>query len=68
VTREEHLAWAKQRAHEELDRGSITNAVASMLSDLGKHEDLEKSVRVGVMIALTVRDRESCQRWIDGFN
>lgn len=68
MTRAEHLAWAKQRAHAELDRGDIANAIASMLSDLGKHPETERSVQIGAMVMLMVRDRESCKRFIDGFN
>ena len=40
-TRDEHLAWCKQRALEYADRGDTTNAVASMMSDLGKHPETE---------------------------
>jgi hypothetical protein len=43
MTRDEHLAWAKARALEYLDRGDIREAVASMLSDLSKHPDLKGS-------------------------
>lgn len=71
MNRAEHLEWAKKRAHEALDRGgkdAITDAVASMLSDLGKHEDLVQSMRIGLMVAVTIRDKASCEHWIDGFN
>ena len=42
-TRAEHVAWAKERALRELDAPgqseaqSVTNAFASMVSDLNKH-------------------------------
>jgi len=70
MTRAEHLAWAKQRALEYLDKGEASNAVNSMLSDLGKHEETERSVGVGTMILMTVnlRDRDAVRRWIVGFN
>lgn len=40
MTRAEHLAWAKQRALEYVDMGDISGALASMMSDLGKHPEL----------------------------
>jgi hypothetical protein len=40
MTREEHLNWAKTRAFEYLDRNEPDNALASILSDLGKHPEL----------------------------
>lgn len=39
MTRDEHLAWAKTRALEYLDEGDRTSAVASLISDLGKHPE-----------------------------
>jgi hypothetical protein len=70
MTRAEHLAWAKQRALEYLDRGEWNNAVNSMLSDLGKHEELERSVQMGTMLLLVtdVYDQAAVRRWITGFN
>ena len=67
MTRAEHLEWAKQRAHEELNRGSIVNAIASMLSDLGKHEELADVPGDRLLIAIRIGDREGCKHWIDGF-
>ncbi len=36
-TREEHLAWCKQRALEYIDRGQINEGLTSMMSDMSKH-------------------------------
>jgi hypothetical protein len=68
MDRAEHLAWAKQRALEYVDAGDLTSAIASMLSDLGKHPELERSVLAGFIVASTVFDRESARRFVDGFN
>lgn len=38
MTRQEHLNWSKARALKYLDSNDIKNAIASMLSDLSKHE------------------------------
>lgn len=70
MTRAEHMAWAKQRALEELGRGSGVDAMASMLSDLYKHTETERSAPIGALIAITVnhRDPEAVRRFIEGFN
>lgn len=74
MTRAEHLAWCKARAHEELNRADVpaasarANAISSMISDLGKHPETEPSCDAGSMVMHLVRDRDSCIRFIDGFN
>ena len=37
MTAREHLEWARTQAFEYLDAGDLTNALASMASDLTKH-------------------------------
>lgn len=69
MNRDEHLAWCKRRAHEALNySGNPSDAVASMLSDLGKHPETAKSIEVGGMLMLTVHDHASAVHFIDGFN
>lgn len=41
MNREEHLQWAKDRALEYVEAGELQNAIASMISDLQKHPELE---------------------------
>ena len=66
MTRDEHLAWCKQRALEYLDRGELENAVASMASDLGKHPELQREpLLLGAMHA--AGDHDGVRRWITGF-
>ena len=72
MTREEHLAWCKQRAHEFLKTGDIQNAVASMMSDLSKHPETATKPgsildAMGLMAAASGDIREA-QRYINGFN
>ena len=67
-TREEHMKWCKQRAMEYVNAGDFQQGVTSMLSDLGKHPDTKDSVRIGAMLMLTVRDRASAKRFVEGFN
>ena len=73
-TRAEHMKWCKERAHQEYQfykktepEAAIRNAVASMLSDLGKHPETRGLQQAGMMIAMTVRDEPSLIRFIDGF-
>jgi hypothetical protein len=75
VTRAEHLAWCKQRALEYVDRGDLAQALASMISDLGKHPDTRSSVLAGAIIApleFTNANNSAhvhqVRKWIEGFN
>lgn len=72
IGRNEHLAWAKARATEYLDRGDIRNAVTSMMSDLSKHDDFTGPTydmlnRLGMM-ELMAGNQPGVRRWIEGFN
>ena len=70
MTRDEHLSWCKQRALEYLNRGDITNAVASMGSDLMKHEDFrgitDKLMPLGMLYVMQ-NDHAGARRFIEGF-
>lgn len=72
MTRTEHLEWCKKRANEYLDRGDVPNAVASMLSDLSKHDGTKLApgsilTQLGMMTAMN-NDIDGARRFIDGFN
>lgn len=70
MTREEHVAWAKKRALEYLDRGAVTDALVSMASDMRKHPDcgVHPAVEVlGMQIAIA-GDAARARHWIEGFN
>jgi hypothetical protein len=68
--REEHLKWCKERALEYLDCGDVANAIASMSSDLRKHEDFiaiaDKMTPLALFYAANM-DIEGARRWIEGF-
>ena len=73
MNREEHIAWCKQRALEELDRGDLTNAIASMLSDLRKHPETENHIggTLGAGLLLVpgwAKNSQEVRKWIEGFN
>ena len=70
MTREQHLAWCRERAHEYVEIGQIQQAITSMMSDLQKHDEtmgltLEQAKHgMEVMMA---GDREQARRFIDSF-
>lgn len=72
MTREEHLAWCKKRALEYLDKGDVENAIASMMSDMQKHDETKlisgsMLSAMGLRIAMT-RNPQDARRYIEGFN
>ena len=48
MTRQEYLSWCKQRSLEYVDTGDLNQAVTSMLSDLGKHEETKNHSGIGL--------------------
>ena len=72
TTRAEHLAWCKSRAMEYVDAGDVSQAMASMASDLGKHPETagHAGVQLGTMLLLAghLNAVEEMRRFIEGFN
>jgi hypothetical protein len=71
-TREEHLAWCKERALEYVAAGDLANAVASMSSDLNKHPETAFKAANAVLMRLGMMyydqgDPVAVRRWIEGF-
>lgn len=73
-TRAEHLQWCKDRALQYADAGDSVNALASMLSDLGKHPETIGSVSIagrlgmGLYLGGHLNTPEKMREWIEGFN
>jgi hypothetical protein len=72
-TREEHLCWCKQRALVYVDRGDLTNALASMASDVRKHPETETPAVVTLLAmegtrCVMAQDVAGMRRLIEGFN
>lgn len=71
-TRDEHLAWCKERAIATLDRGDVSSAYASMVSDLREHPELEKhaAIDLGMMLMMGghLSSQHEMRRFIEGFN
>ncbi len=71
-TRAEHLQWCKNRALGYVDDGDLTNALASMMSDLRKHPETSNHVGISLgmieMAASILSDADEMRKFIEGFN
>jgi hypothetical protein len=74
VNRAEHLQWCKDRALEYADAGDTASAMASMMSDLGKHPDTRSrgGARAELMFPLALMGEfekpGELRKFIEGFN
>lgn len=71
MTRSKHLAWAKARALECVERGDAAQALASMTSDLGKHPEtvaLAGQAQGVILSILRTPERKlaAVRQWIEG--
>lgn len=69
AAREAHLGWCKNRAMEYFNAGDLENAVASMVSDLGKREDTRCNPSLALLGMMYVMkyDFAGVKHWIEGF-
>jgi len=72
TTRAEHIAWCKSRALQYCDTGDISQAYASMASDLSKHEETANhgGIQLGMMqiMAGMLTTPQQMRHFIEGFN
>lgn len=74
MTRAEHLQWAKTRALEYVTAGDLSQAFASLGSDLGKHPELAGARQLNadlgaqLFFAGHLKTPEKMREWINGFN
>jgi len=72
MNRQEHLEWCKKRALEYVDMGDVSQAWASMASDLKKHPETENhpAIELGAMMMFTnqLTAPEEMRKFINGFN
>ncbi len=72
MTRQEHIQWCKDRALEYVERGLLGEAVASMLSDLKKHDETREHAAIPLTMDLMMSGHlatpEDVRRHIEGFN
>ncbi len=71
ITREKHMAWCKARAMQELEAGRPRMAVASMMSDLGKHPETAnhhgRSQAVILLMSGALETEPQVRKFIEGF-
>lgn len=72
MTRQEHLEWCKQRALEYVDMNDLQQALASMISDLGKHQETANHTGIELMMGLVISGKlntaHEVRKFINGFN
>ena len=72
MDRAQHLQWCKKRALEYADRGDPAGAIASMISDLSKHEGTARHAGIHLTGMLVLGGHlitiEEVRRHIEGFN
>jgi len=72
VTRQEHVEWCKIRARQYLDVGDVSNAWASMASDLSKHPETanHSGLILGTMQVMggMLSTVDEMRLFIEGFN
>jgi hypothetical protein len=72
MTREEHLQWCKDRALQYVDENDLPQALASMMSDLSKHDETKQPAdsilnTLGLVAAMSGNPDEM-RRFINGCN
>ena len=68
ATRAEHVAWAKARALEYLERDEIRQAITSFVSDMNKHDECRMSAGWNTlcMMLMIQNDAEAVRQFIEG--
>ena len=72
MKREEHLNWCKKRALEYSSNGDMSQAYASMVSDLRKHPETESHAAIVLGMSMLMSGQFNkpgeMDRFINGFN
>ena len=73
MTRSEHLQWCKDRAMEYVNVGDLSQAFASMCSDVMNHEETTchqttNELGMAQMMSGNLDTKQKMQKWIEGYN
>ena len=72
MDRTEHLQWCKDRALVYVKIGDVSQAVASMTSDLSKHPETAShpAIHLGTMLLFGshMNGSAEAEKWINGFD
>ena len=68
-TAEDHMIWCKERALDEVKKGALSAAWASMASNLRKHPETAEQPRDVMIMGMTVSSHgaDAVRRWREGF-
>jgi hypothetical protein len=69
MDRTQYIEWCKDRAREYLDAGQLSDALASMISDMNQRKDTQVSSYLATFgLSCVMRnDTEAVRRFISGF-
>ena len=72
MERQEHIEWCKKRALEYVDAGDLTNAFASMVSDLKSEPETANhaGIQLGAMLMFSgnLSTPKQMREFIEGFH
>ena len=72
MNRDEHLAWCKKRALKYIATNDLSQAYASMASDLGMHPKTKShaAIQFGMVLLMSgqLNTPEKMRKFIEGFN
>lgn len=72
MTRAEHMQWCKDRALEYVGQGDVSQAFASMVSDLRKHDETadHPAIELGMQMMMggMLSSPADMKHFIEGFN
>lgn len=72
TSRKEHLEFCKQRAFEYIEKGDLTQAWGSFMSDMAKHEETRNHPFLDTAVLLIsdghYSTKESLKKFINDFN
>jgi hypothetical protein len=71
LTRDEHLAWCRRQALEDVNAGDLAQSISTMETNLKICPDTDNPALRGLvmigMMYVTEGDKASVQRWIERF-
>jgi len=72
MNKSEHLDWCKSRAFGYIENNDNKGAIASFLSDMGKHPETANHKAIDLMMSMmmsgALNDNNQLKKFIDGFN
>ncbi len=72
MNRTEHINWCKERSMEYISNNDISNAYASFVSDMNKHQETSNhsALDMGMMLMLSgnLNTKQEMQKFIEDFN